>query len=313
MHAYHSCKCRCVSIALATYKWPESEAVLPAYLVGLVIACVLMHNPVLVDCNRSIVFALLTPFYFLMAGSLISLSALLTWTSSGLVALFLLTKLIAKIVGIRPLTQPFGSPARVGSYMTLLIATGLTFGSISALYGYTCGYIDQTQHTILVTVVILSAIAPNLIAQSFFPPAGGTGEAVVGAGVGALTAAGNDDGDMTVVGKVAGSLDESGDDTRSALQSAQEEAAAIGMFKRILVAFDGSQGSERTLVIISFVEQLPSFAGMVGEVEEGVRKGEQALHCKQERAVRLAQELGIPASKTLLATEHAAQVIVRVV
>ena len=70
-----------------------SEAVLPAYLVGLVIAGVFMHNRVLVDRMRSIAFALLTPFYFLKAGSLISLPALLTWTSIGLVALFLLTKL----------------------------------------------------------------------------------------------------------------------------------------------------------------------------------------------------------------------------
>lgn len=184
-----------------------SEAVLPAYLVGLVIAGVFMHNRVLVDRMRSIAFALLTPFYFLKAGSLISLPALLTWTSIGLVALFLLTKLIAKFIGVRPLTRPFGLPARVGNYMTLLMATGLTFGSISALYGYTHGYIDQTQYTILVTVVILSAIVPTLIAQSFFRPRVELGEATLGVDAGALAAAGNDD-DVTVVREVAGSLDE---------------------------------------------------------------------------------------------------------
>jgi Kef-type K+ transport system membrane component KefB len=184
-----------------------SEAVLPAYLVGLVIAGVFMHNRVLVDRMRSIAFALLTPFYFLKAGSLISLPALLTWTSIGLVALFLLTKLVAKIVGVRPLTRPFGLPARVGNYMTLLMATGLTFGSISALYGYTHGYIDQTQYTILVTVVILSAIVPTLIAQSFFRPRVELGEATLGADVG-LPAAGSEEDDVTVAREVAGSLDE---------------------------------------------------------------------------------------------------------
>ncbi len=185
-----------------------SEAVLPAYLVGLVIAGVFMHNRVLVDRMRSIAFALLTPFYLLKAGSLISLPALLTWTSIGLVALFLLTKLIAKVIGVRPLTRPFGLPARVGNYMTLLMATSLTFGSISALYGYTHGYIDQTQYTILVTVVILSAIVPTVIAQSFFRPRVELGEATLGADVGLPAAAENDDDDLTVAREVAGSLDE---------------------------------------------------------------------------------------------------------
>ena len=48
--------------------------------------------------------------------------------------------------------------------------TGLTFGSISALYGLTNGLIDQTQYTILVTVVVGSAIVPTLIAQTWFLP-----------------------------------------------------------------------------------------------------------------------------------------------
>jgi hypothetical protein len=92
--------------------------------------------------------------------------------------------------------------------MTLLMATGLTFGSISALYGYTHGYIDQTQYTILVTVVILSAIVPTLIAQSFFRPRVELGEATLGADVGLPAAAGNEEDDVTVAREVAGSLDE---------------------------------------------------------------------------------------------------------
>ena len=71
-------------------------------------------------------------------------------------------------------------------YTTLLMSTGLTFGSISALYGLTPGIIDQQQYTILVTTVILSAVVPTLIAQRRFQPAAGaagnvTGEAVPGA------------------------------------------------------------------------------------------------------------------------------------
>jgi Kef-type K+ transport system membrane component KefB len=113
----------------------QSEAVLPAYLIGLVIAGTFMHNRVLMDRMRSTAFALLTPFYFLKAGSLVALPLLVRATGAGLVALFFLTKMLTKIIGIRPLTRPFGLTPRVGSYTTLLMATGLTFGSISALFG----------------------------------------------------------------------------------------------------------------------------------------------------------------------------------
>ena len=92
--------------------------------------------------------------------------------------------------------------------MTLLMATGLTFGSISALYGYTHGYIDQTQYTILVTVVILSAIVPTLIAQSFFRPRVELGEATLGADVGLLSRWAMNEDAVTVTREVAGSLDE---------------------------------------------------------------------------------------------------------
>jgi hypothetical protein len=50
------------------------------------------------------------------------------------------------------------------------MATGLTFGTISALFGLTNGFIDQSQYSVLVTVVILSAIVPTLIAERFFRP-----------------------------------------------------------------------------------------------------------------------------------------------
>jgi Kef-type K+ transport system membrane component KefB len=59
---------------------------------------------------------------------------------------------------------------REANYTTLLMATGLTFGTISALFGLTNKIIDETQYTVLVTVVILSAFVPTLIAQKFFQP-----------------------------------------------------------------------------------------------------------------------------------------------
>ncbi len=129
-----------------------SEAVLPAYLVGLVVAGIFQHNRQLTDRMRSTAFALLTPFYFLKAGSLVSPPVLVTATGAGLVSLFFLAKLVTKIVSIRPPTAPVGLPRQLGNYTTLLMATGLPFGSISALFGFTPGYIDGIQSTILVTV-----------------------------------------------------------------------------------------------------------------------------------------------------------------
>lgn len=50
------------------------------------------------------------------------------------------------------------------------MSTGLTFGTITGLFGLTNGYIDQSMYTILVTVVILSAVVPTLIATRFLEP-----------------------------------------------------------------------------------------------------------------------------------------------
>jgi Kef-type K+ transport system membrane component KefB len=146
----------------------QSEAVLPAYLVGLVIAGVFTRDKVLVYRIRSIAFALLTPFFFIKAGTYVSVPALLT---GGLMIVVLLTlKIASKFIGTWPLTRAFKMTPREGNYTTLLMSTGLTFGSISALYGLTHGIINQTQYTILVTVVIGSAVVPSLIAQRWFLP-----------------------------------------------------------------------------------------------------------------------------------------------
>jgi Kef-type K+ transport system membrane component KefB len=146
-----------------------SEAVLPAYVAGLVIAGVFLHDRVLMDRLRSIAFALLTPFFFLRAGTLISAPAVIT--GAGVIGLLLLVKLAAKTAGVWPVAAAFKLPPRERTYTTLLMATGLTFGSIAALYGLTHQLITKTQYTELVTVVLLSAFVPTLIAQQLFRPA----------------------------------------------------------------------------------------------------------------------------------------------
>jgi Kef-type K+ transport system membrane component KefB len=117
---------------------------------------------------RSIAFAILTPFYFLKAGSLVEAKVLVS--GAGLIALFLGLKMAAKFVGILPLTRYYRFGKREGMYTTLLMSTGLTFGTISALYGYSHQIIDQTQYTILVVAVIASAVVPTVIAQKWFLP-----------------------------------------------------------------------------------------------------------------------------------------------
>jgi Kef-type K+ transport system membrane component KefB len=145
-----------------------SEAVLPAYLVGMAMAPAFLADPELPHRMRIIAFTILTPFYFLKAGSLVDFQAVLA--AAGLITVFLAIKMVTKFVGILPLTRAFRFEAREGMYTTLLMSTGLTFGTISALFGLNNGIIDQRQYTILVTAVIGSAVVPTLIAQRWFQP-----------------------------------------------------------------------------------------------------------------------------------------------
>lgn len=146
----------------------RSEAVLPAYLIGLVVAGVFLRDRIIVDRLRTIAFALLTPFFFLRAGLLISVPAL--WAGVGTIALLFAVKMLTKTITVWPTAAMFKLNPRDRTYTTLLMATGLTFGSIAALYGLTNHLINQSQYTVLVTVVILSAFVPTLIAQQWFEP-----------------------------------------------------------------------------------------------------------------------------------------------
>jgi len=146
----------------------KSEAVLPAYLVGLVVAGVFLRDKTLVHRMRSIAFTMFTPFYFLKAGMLVSVPVL--WGALGVIVVLLVLKMTTKVVGVWPLSRYFWMRPREANYTTLLMSTGLTFGTISALFGLQNKIIDQRQYSILVTVVILSAFVPTLMAERFFKP-----------------------------------------------------------------------------------------------------------------------------------------------
>lgn len=146
----------------------KSEAVLPAYLIGMILAPFFLRERVLAQRMRVMAFTLLTPFYFLKAGSLVRFETV--WSASGLIAVFLGVKMMTKFIGIWPLTRWFRFAKNEGVYATLMMCTGLTFGTIAALFGYNNSIIDQDQYTILVTAVIGSAVIPTLIAQRWFQP-----------------------------------------------------------------------------------------------------------------------------------------------
>jgi Kef-type K+ transport system membrane component KefB len=148
--------------------WADSEAVLPAYLIGMVLAGTVGKDHALIRRLRTLTFGLLTPFYFIRAGSFVSIPALVAAPTAFV--FFFIVKIGTKIVGVYPVTKFFGSPNREGMYTTLLMSTGLTFGTISSLFGLSHGIIDQSQYSALVATVIGSAVIPTVIANAFFLP-----------------------------------------------------------------------------------------------------------------------------------------------
>jgi glutathione-regulated potassium-efflux system ancillary protein KefC len=148
--------------------WADSEPVLPAYLIGMILAGSVGKDHILIRRLRTLCFGFLTPFYFIRAGSFVSVPDLVAAPSAFL--LMLVVKLGGKIAGVYPVTKAFGSPHEDGMYTTLLMSTGLTFGTISSLFGLSHGIIDQGQYSSLVAAVIASAVVPTLIANAYYLP-----------------------------------------------------------------------------------------------------------------------------------------------
>jgi Kef-type K+ transport system membrane component KefB len=150
----------------------KSHAVLPVFILGLVLAPMFRGHRELQRKLRVVAFGAITPFFFLKGGMNVSLGAL--GPQLGLLLGFLVVKLAAKTVGVFPLARRHMPGA--ATYTTLLMSTGLTFGTISSLYGLQAGLIDRTQFSILLAVVIGSAVVPTLIAQRWFAPRLSTAE-----------------------------------------------------------------------------------------------------------------------------------------
>ena len=148
--------------------WAGSEAVLPAYIIGMVLAGSVGKDHILIRRLRTLTFGLLTPFYFIRAGSLVSVPALIA-TPVAFLAL-LAAKMIGKMVPLVPTVRAFNHVGHQGLYYSLLMSTGLTFGTISALFGLNHHIISAAQYSYLVATVIASAVVPTAIANAWFMP-----------------------------------------------------------------------------------------------------------------------------------------------
>ncbi|HOK26921.1 MAG TPA: cation:proton antiporter [Bacteroidales bacterium] len=148
--------------------WSGSEPVLPAYITGMVLARTMEKDNFFIRRLRTMTVGFLTPLYFLRAGALMSITSLV---AAPIIFLVLFAgKIASKILGLYPVIHNFRDDKNEKWYYTLLMSTGLTFGTISALYGLSHNIISQEQYSYIVGVVIASAVIPTLIANKFFLP-----------------------------------------------------------------------------------------------------------------------------------------------
>lgn len=156
----------CLLVLMVLADLSNGHAVLPAFVLGLVMSGHYVEHREEQKRLRVVAFALLTPFFFLKGGLNVSLSAVVS--NLGLLAALLAAKMLPKLGFVYPLARR--ADRRHAVFTTLLMSTGLTFGTISSLYGLNAGIIDKTQFSLLVTVVVLSAVLPTALAERWFLP-----------------------------------------------------------------------------------------------------------------------------------------------
>ena len=156
----------CLLLLMVLANLANGHAVLPAFVLGLVMSSHYAEHREEQKRLRVVAFAFLTPFFFIKGGLNVSLAAV--FSNLGLLGVLLATKMVPKIAFVFPLARR--AEPRHGVFSTLLMSTGLTFGTIASLYGLTAGIIDKTQFSLLVTVVVISAVVPTAIAERWFLP-----------------------------------------------------------------------------------------------------------------------------------------------
>ncbi len=147
-------------------KLGSTHAILPAFVAGLALSKIFNENRLLQRKLRIVAFAMITPFFFINGGINVSLDML--YRNFGLFVVLFGVKQVTKIVGIYPFARRYVKNEAM--FTTLLMSTGLTMGTISSMYGLSSGTINQAQFTVLVAVVVGSAVLPTLIATKWFYP-----------------------------------------------------------------------------------------------------------------------------------------------
>jgi Kef-type K+ transport system membrane component KefB len=156
----------CIFVLIVLGDLAKGQAVLPAFVLGLVMSRHYQRHQEEQRRLRVVAFAFLTPFFFLRGGLNVSLGAV--FANLGILGLLVAAKMLPKIGLVLPLARRHVPDH--AAFTTLLMSTGLTFGTISSLYGLSAHIITKTQFSLLVTVVVLSAIVPTAIAQRWFSP-----------------------------------------------------------------------------------------------------------------------------------------------
>jgi Kef-type K+ transport system membrane component KefB len=156
----------CLLVLMVLADASHGHAVLPAFVLGLVMSRHYKEHREEQKRLRVVAFAFLTPFFFLKSGLNVSLGAVAG--NLGVLLILLAAKIGPKLAFVYPLAKR--ADRRHGAFTTLLMSTGLTFGTISTLYGLNAGIIDTTQFSLLVTVVVMSAVVPTAIAERWFLP-----------------------------------------------------------------------------------------------------------------------------------------------
>jgi Kef-type K+ transport system membrane component KefB len=148
--------------------WAGSELVLPAYVMGMALSGLVGRNSTLIHQLRVMTFSILTPFYFLRAGTQVHIPALaaMPWLFAALLA----AKLISKLIAVLPALRVFQYSRREGIYCGLMLSLGLMLGTVIATAGLNRGLVDATQYSHIVAAVVASAVIPVTIANTFFAP-----------------------------------------------------------------------------------------------------------------------------------------------
>jgi Kef-type K+ transport system membrane component KefB len=150
-------------------KLGEGHAILPAFVLGMLMSKhfkIQRKTSAISIKLRTVAYAFITPIFFIVGGMKISFP--LIATAFGIFILLFAIKIITKFFGVYFFAKKFIPEG--SAYTTLLMSTGLTFGTISSLFGLQAGFINQTQYSVLVGVVVASAVIPTFVAQKWFVP-----------------------------------------------------------------------------------------------------------------------------------------------